>query len=80
MVLNVGESALKIEGALIVPYKKSKATGEVIYSCSNPNCIARMPKWTNVRKVEKVEVSENITPAEKTEIFNLIFTNKTNFI
>ena len=29
-----------------------------------------MPKWTNVRKVEKVEVSENITPAEKTETFN----------
>ena len=71
MVLNVGESALKIEGALTVPYKKNKATEEVIYSCPNPNCIARMPKWTNVRKVEKVEVSENITPAEKTEIFNL---------
>ena len=24
-----------------------------------------MPMWTNVRKVEKVEASENITPAEK---------------
>ena len=70
LVLNVGESALKIEGALTVPYKKNKATEEVIYSCPNPNCIARMPKWTNVRKVEKVEVSENITPAEKTETFN----------
>ena len=71
LVLNVGESVLKIEGALTVPYKKNKATEEVIYSCPNPNCIARMPKWTNVRKVEKVEVSENITPAEKTELFNL---------
>ena len=80
LVLNVGESALKIEGVLTVPYKKNKATEEVIYSCPNPNCIARIPKWTNVPKVEKVEVSENITPAEKTEIFNLIFTNKTHFI
>ena len=69
MVINVGESALKIEGALTVQYKKNKATEEVIYSCPNPNCIERIPKWTNVRKVEKVEVSENITPAEKTEIF-----------
>ena len=71
LVLNVGESALKIEGVLTVPYKKNKATEEVIYSCPNPNCIAGMPKWTNVRKVEKVEVSESINPAEKTAIFNL---------
>ena len=71
LVLNVAESALTIEGALTVPYRKNKATEEVIYSCPNPNCIARMPEWTNVRKVEKVEVSENRTPAEKTEIFNL---------
>ena len=71
LVLNVGESALKIEGALTVPYRKNKATEEVIYSCPNPNCTARMPKWTNAWKVEKVEVSENITPAEKIEIFNL---------
>ena len=70
-VLNVGESALKIEGALTVPYKKNKPTEEVIYSFPNPNCKVRMPKCTNVWKVEKVEVSENITPAEKTEIFNL---------
>ena len=71
MILNVGESALKIEGELAIPYKKNKATAEVIYSCPNPNCIARMPKWTNVQKGKKVEVSENITTAEKTEIFNL---------
>ena len=64
---NVAESALKIEEALTILYKKNKATEEVIYSCPNPNCIARMPNWTNIRKVEKVEV----TPAKKTEIFNL---------
>ena len=71
LVLNVGQSALKIEGALTVPYKKKKVTEEVIYSCPNPNCTAKMPKWNNVRRVEKFEVSENITPAEKTEILNL---------
>ena len=71
LVLNVRESALKIEGALTVPYKKKKVTEEVIYSCPNPNCIAKMPKWNNVRRVEKFEVSENITPAEETEILNL---------
>ena len=71
LVLNIGESALKIEGTLTVPYKKNKVTEEVIYSCPNPNCIAKMPKWNNVRRVEKFEVSENITPAEKTEILNL---------
>ena len=71
LVLNVGESALKIEDALTSPFKKNKASAEVIYSCPNPNCIARMPKWTNVRKVEKVEISENITPAETIKNFNL---------
>ena len=71
LVLNIGESALKIEGTLTVPYKKNKVTEEVIYSCPNPNCTAKMPKWNNVRRVEKFEVSENITPAEKTEILNL---------
>ena len=65
LVLNVGEFALKIERAPAIPYK---ATKEVTYSCPNPNCIARMPKWSNIWKFEKVEISGNITPAEKTEM------------
>ena len=57
----------KIINSLKREYIVSSATQTRI---PNSNFITRMPKWSNVRKTEKVEISENVTPAEKIEIFN----------
>jgi len=69
--LNVGDSVLKIEGCITIPYGKSEAVPETVYSCPNPTCIGRMPKWTNVRKVENIVFHDSILDSEKNEILNL---------
>ena len=57
-ILQVGTLAVRVNGALTVPYGKNKAVEQVFYFCAQKHCFTKVPIWCNVKMPSQDEVNQ----------------------
>ena len=73
-VLEVGVLAVKVIGAISVPFGKTTAVEQVFYFCPKRHCFTKVPKWCNVKMPIQIVAEEGISQAEIDKFWYALFT------
>ena len=63
-ILEVAVLAVKVNGAISVPFGKATAVEQVFYFCPKRQCFTKVPKWCNVKIPVQIVAGEGINQTD----------------
>ena len=72
-VFEVGVLAVKVVGAISVPFGKTTAVEQDFYFCPKRHCFTKVPKWCNVKIEIRIVVEEGISQSEFDKFWYTLF-------